>query len=50
MFANHDVEENPQDDKVNLEEPAPDLEELANKVFKLLLQELALENDRSGRN
>ncbi len=29
--------------------PAPDLEELARKIFELLLRELLLENERTGR-
>ena len=48
MLPNNGVEEGPQDAPGD---PAVemDLDELAKEVFKLLLQELALENDRTGR-
>ncbi len=51
MPASDDLES---DSQAQLPEPADvptdvDLEELAKKVFELLLQELEIENDRTGK-
>ena len=51
MFPNNGLAADPQEKEPNPAELSAgiDLDELARKVFELLLQELELENDRTGK-
>jgi hypothetical protein len=48
MFANNNDENESQAEQTS--QASVDLEELARKVFELLLRELELENDRTGNH